>query len=109
MKRPTWSRMGIVVAGLAFGYCFYGFGFFVLAVGHMNPRPPRYFYELSIAFQFIPLLGSALGWLCWLFTYARKGLWLAILAAAWVALSIPALQAALPYLPPGPRSVAQNA
>ncbi|WP_432720529.1 hypothetical protein R0381_003140 [Jeongeupia wiesaeckerbachi] len=91
-----------MIAGLVFGYGFYGFAFFVLAVGHMNPSPPRYFHELSILLQFLPLLVSALGWLGWLFTPRRKWLWLAALAAAWVALSIPALQAALPYLPPGP-------
>ncbi|AOX99424.1 hypothetical protein [Jeongeupia sp. USM3] len=102
MTPQTWTRIGIVIVGLAFGYCLYQFAFFVLTVGLANPRLPRFYYELSILLQFVPLLGSVLGWLCWLLNAERKGLWLAILAAAWVALSIPALQAALPYLPPGP-------
>ncbi|GHD60569.1 hypothetical protein [Jeongeupia chitinilytica] len=102
MTPQTWNRIGIVVAGLAFGYIFYGIGLVMIGLGHMNPRPPRYFRELSWTLQVLPLSASAIGWLCWLFTSKRKWLWLAVLAAAWVALSIPALQAALPYLPPGP-------
>ncbi|BCL75247.1 hypothetical protein JHS3_09830 [Jeongeupia sp. HS-3] len=102
MKHRIWVRLGIVIAGLTVGYGVYGFAAFVLGVGHMNPRLPRYYKELSLLLQFLPLMVSALAWALWLFTLKRYWLWLAGLTALWVVLSIPALQAALPYLPPGP-------
>ncbi|MCW3478628.1 hypothetical protein OL229_03470 [Neisseriaceae bacterium JH1-16] len=100
MKNSMFFRVLIGLAGLGLAYAVYGFALFLVALGHMNPRLPRYYVELSLGLQFLPLMLSAISWFACLVTLKRKWLWTAAASLLWVAVSLPLLQAALPYLPP---------
>ncbi|MEO9383982.1 hypothetical protein [Chromobacterium phragmitis] len=95
-------RIIIFLPGLAFACCFYGFVFFVIGIGFMNPKLPQYYAVVSLFAQFLPLLISAGSFVAWLATLRARWLkwcllWLMLLGAGTYG-----LQSIQPHLPAGP-------